>query len=406
MTKSVDVLIVGAGVVGLGIALELAEQGDLSVVVLDKGGPGAGASGRSAGVICRHDQGAAYQRLSLVGHARMQQLARDHGLTFNRWGNLTVVRADAEFPPHDPSAQELASAPSGMYEVEVLDRDATLGRFPWLLDTDIAGSVFEPNIGFIDPLELIDLYRSMLEEAPMTRVLYGTSVLGLERSGNRITRVLTRRGDWAPGIVINAAGAWGDKIAALAGSHVAITPQRVNVAVVAQYDEDSRIPLHGVAGMSWEGDGVWARGEVGGGALFGQHRELTKHDYPKVDPDFFDGTADSAFLERLAPIVDDLYGWPTGSTVPGWTCVYDTSPDGFPLIGDDVQVGNLIHAVGMNGHGMTIHAGVARCIAALVTAGSHRVDVSDVMPWPEEFDFHELRPSRFDDGQPLTIGRF
>ncbi|WP_163541971.1 NAD(P)/FAD-dependent oxidoreductase [Occultella kanbiaonis] len=404
MTRNVDVLIVGGGVVGLAIAIELAADPGLHVTILDKGGPGGGASGRSAGVICRHDQGPSYQRLSLIGHARMKQLARERGLTFNTWGHLEIHRGDAGAPNRDRFADQFRAAPSGMYESEVLDRASTLKRFGWLAAPGVTGSVFQPHIGFIDPFELIDLYRAMLSDLPNVHLAYGTPVFGFESDGDRITRVLGRRGPWAPGVVINASGAWGAKVAKLAGARLELTPQRVNVAFSTDYDE-RRMPLHGVAGMSWEGAGVWARGEVGGGTIFGQHRDLTDPDQPSVDPDHVDTTTDAEFVTRLAPIVGDLYRTPAGSVLPGWTCVYDTTPDGFPLLGRDAAVDNLIHAVGMNGHGMTIHPGVARSIAELVRSGSLRVDISDVMPWPDELDITELRPSRFDEGASLKIGQ-
>ena len=389
---SVDVLIVGGGVVGLSIAVELAQDPALSILVLDKGGPGAGTSGRSAGVICRHDHGPEYQRMSLAGHARMLQLAEDHGLGFQRWGHLTVVRGERAFPPPDRFADELANAPSGMYARELLGPSETFTRFPWLRSAEIAGSVFEPNIGFIDPLELIDLYRDLLAAAPRAAARFGTPVLGIERGPGGITKVLTRRGEVLPGLVVNATGAWGNKLAALAGTAVAVTPQRVNVAIATDVSSGQGIPLHGLAGVSWEGDGVWARGEAGGTTLFGQHRDLTDPSAPVADPDFFDTTADAGFADAVRPAVEAMYRIPGASVVRGWTCVYDTTPDGFPILGHDPVVGNLIHAVGMNGHGMTIHPGVARAVVALIRTGRADVDVSDVLPWPERLDFSTLPP--------------
>lgn len=404
MTESkADVLIVGGGVVGLSVAYELSQSSRLKIVVVDKGGPGAGTSGRSAGVICRHDQGAIYQRLSLIGFSRMLAFKANHGLSFSQWGSLDIVRAPRSFPPGDAHIRELVDAPSGMYKSEQLEREELLARFPWIEPSQVIGGVFEPNIGFINPFELMDLYRKLLAEAGV-EVDYGNPVLGFRKSNDTIDTVITRRGAWSAETVINASGAWANKVARLAGSHVDIVPQRMNVVSATTFDDGSPvIPLHGVEGLSWKEDGAWCRGETGGGALFGQHRESTRASEAPADPDFFDGVPDAGFVNEVRDAVQRGYRWPNTEVLSGWTCVYDTSPDGFPIVGSDSTVSNLIHAVGMNGHGMTIHPGIARCIAELVNRGGSSIDISDVVPWEQRLDFSILAPSRFAEGRELTI---
>ncbi|MDH2443330.1 FAD-dependent oxidoreductase [Amnibacterium sp. CER49] len=404
MSNDVDIAIIGGGVVGLSIAYELATRTDLSIALFDKEGPGNGTSGRSAGVICRHDQGPIYQRLSLVGHARMRRFAADHGFRFSTWGSLSIIREPDVFPPTSDVPPELAAAPSGMYVSELLGRDELLERFPWVAPDGVLGGVFEPNVGFINPYELIDLYRRLLAELPTVSVDYGNPVLELRTDGGRVTEVATRRGLWRAGTVINASGAWANKVSALAGTSVHITPQRMNVVLATGYDDAvGEVPLHGAPEMQWEGDGVWCRGEIGGAVLFGQHRDKTRPEKPTADPDFFDKLPDAGFAPSLAPQLERYYRLPRSRVLDGWTCVYDTSDDGFPILGRDARVTNLVHAVGMNGHGMTIHAGVARCIAALVVDGSSSIDISDVLPSERELDFAILRPGRFDEGEALRL---
>ena len=402
--KTVDVAIIGAGVVGLSIAYALAQNTDLTIAVFDKGGPGHGTSGRSAGVICRHDHGAEYQRLSLIGHARMKEFEADHGFAFNAWGVLNVVRQPGVFPPDDPMAAALGQVPSAMYDIEVLTRDQVLSRFPWIAPAGVLGGVFEPRNGFINAFELIDLYRRLLAAFPTVSVDYGNAVLAMSRKGGRIDRVITRRGQYGAGLVINASGAWANKVCALVDTRVRITPQRMNVMVaVAQDDDLPDLPLHGAPGLTWQGDGVWCRGETGGTALFGQHRDKLDATQPIADPDFYDNLPDQGFGDRVRTCLDQYYRLPAQLVLDGWTCVYDVTDDGYPIIGYDGSVPNLIHAVGMNGHGMTIHAGVARCTTALVTTGATKIDISDVMGRPEMLDFAHLDPGRFDAGKALTL---
>lgn len=399
-----DIAVIGGGIVGLGIAYELSEHTDASIVVFDKEGPGAGTTGRSAGVICRHEQGPMYVRLSLVGYTRIREFEREHGFSFHPWGALTVVREPAAFPAPDMVADLLSAAPSGMYERVELGREELLDRYPWLEPEGVLGGYVEPNIGFIDPLELVELYRRLLR-ARGVRIMDGNPVLAMDRHGETITSLATRRGRFAVGTVINAPGPWGAKVAGLAGGRLDLTPQRVQVAVATSYDEAvvPRIPLTETPGLQVDGDGVWCRGEAGGATLFGSHRDATRHEQPAADPDFFDRRPDAGFAAQVEGAARQYYRMPMSTFLGGWTCVYGTTSDGHPIISVDPQVPNLIHAVGMNGHGMTIHAGVARCVRALLVTGRPQVDVSDVMPWPETLDFSELGADRFDVGRPIVL---
>ena len=402
--KTVDIAIVGAGVVGLSIAYELSRTTDLRIAVFDKGGPGHGTSGRSAGVICRHDHGPDYQRLSLIGHARMKAFEADHGFTFNAWGVLGVVRSPSAYPLENGMAAALGPVPLGMYVDEPLNRDQLLARFPWVAPEGVLGGVFEPRNGFINPFELIDLYRRLLAGCPNVTLDYGNAVLALSQINGRIDRVLTRRGQFAAGLVINAAGAWANKVCGLADTGVRVTPQRMNVmAAVPTGSDFPDLPLHGAPGLQWQGDGVWCRGETGGTALFGQHRDKLDATQPTADPDFYDALPDPGFDTKVRACIDRYYRLPAHLVLNGWTCVYDVTDDGFPILGYDDKVANLIHAVGMNGHGMTIHAGVARCIARLVTSGETSVDISDVLGRPEMLDFAHLQPGRFALGKSLAL---
>lgn len=404
MTRHADVVIVGAGVVGLSIAYELSTRTDLSVAIFDKSGPGSGTSGRSAGVICRHDHGPIYQRLSLMGLTRMKHFASEYGFEFNPWGAVGVVREPAAYPRNNPYFAELKDAPSGQYVDIPLGREELLERFPWIEPTGVLGGVFEPNTGFINPFELIELYRRLIGGSSRVTLDYGNPVLELRREGDRVTTVATRRGLWTAGTVINASGAWSGKVSGLAGTSIHITPQRMNVVAVLPVDEAMpNAPLHGARGLSWEGDGVWCRGETGGTLLFGQHRDKTDPTRETADPDFFNSRADEGFVGAVRANIEQYYRLPANRVLNGWTCVYDTSDDGFPILGYDERVENLIHAVGMNGHGMTIHAGIAQCVTQLLTTGSSALDISQFMPWPETLDFSILAPGRFAAGKPLPL---
>jgi len=75
--------------------------------------------------------------------------------------------------------------------------------------------------------------------------------------------------------------------------------------------------------------------------------------------------------------------------------VYGTTEDGFPIVSRDVRLQNFYHAVGLNGHGITCHAGIAQMAAELLLRQSTSLDVSAVMGRPERLNFSGLDAGRF-----------
>jgi sarcosine oxidase subunit beta len=153
---------------------------------------------------------------------------------------------------------------------------------------------------------------------------------------------------------------------------------------------------------SVDGEGVWCRGELGGTLLFGQHHHKTKPGYT-VDPDYTNRINDPEYPEAVAQVYRRFWRLPRSVFLNGWCCVYGTTEDGYPIVSRDMRFQNFYHAVGMNGHGVTIHAGIAQAVAALLLRGSTSLDLSDVLGQPWRMDFSVLDAGRFARGDLLDF---
>ncbi|HXF60284.1 MAG TPA: FAD-dependent oxidoreductase, partial [Caldilineaceae bacterium] len=298
-----DIAIIGGGIIGMSCAYELACQSDQRIVLFDKANPASGTTGGSAGVICLHDMGEIYALLTLLGHARVRQLQRDHGFEFHTWGALSVRYGPGPFPPEpDDYVRRFGhGGADSIYATEILDVDELLRRYPWIKPEGVRGGVFYPNQGFIDPYALVALYEKLALETGRVQVHRNTPVLQIRTEGDAITTLVTRRGAWRVGKVINAGGPWGAKVAALAGSSLALTPQRIQVCVATAFDDGVTVaPLTSVP-ESVQGEGVWCRGELGGTLLFGQHHHTTKAGFT-VDPDYVNRVNDANYPETVAQV--------------------------------------------------------------------------------------------------------
>ncbi|HZC27949.1 MAG TPA: FAD-binding oxidoreductase [Actinopolymorphaceae bacterium] len=399
-----DIAIVGGGIIGLSAAYELAQATSARIVVFEKATPASGTTGGSAGVICLCDFHDIYAAYTLLGDARVRDLGRTYDIGFHPWGSLGVYYEGGQWPPPiDPFAAHFGpDRPDSLYHREILDRDELVRRFPWIKPEGVVGGAFYPNHGFVNPYKLVDLYERLAVGTGRVEVRRGTPVLQLRRNGDRVATVVTRRGAWSVGDVVNAGGPWGAKVAALAERPLALTPQRIQVCVATAFDDGiDSCPLTGVPEQV-NGEGVWCRGEEGGTMLFGQHHHMTKPGYT-VDPDSANRVNDDSYPADVATVYRRYWRLPKAEFLNGWCCVYGTTEDGFPIVSRDAEVANLWHAVGMNGHGITIHAGVARSLRALMVDGSSEIDLTDVLGRPERLDIAPLSAARFDSGELIRF---
>ena len=395
-----DVAVIGGGILGMACAYELVRAG-AEVVVFERRALAGGTTGGSAGVVCLHDLGELYAVLSLVGHDRILTLEREHGFPFHRYGSLSYWRKGQ--PEPGPSAYEAAydTGPDGIYHRVRLTAAELHSRHGWLPD-DVAGGDFFPNQGFINPYQLVELYAELGRRTGRLTVWPGTPVLAMDRDGPRVTRLITRRGPVEVGTVINAGGPWGGKIGRLGGLELDLIPQRIQVAVATGYDDGAtRVPLLGWPG-DVDGQGGWCRGEEGDTLLFGQHRHVPEPEFT-VDPDHCDLTNDPGFPDRLGVMIKNGWRLPESRFLPGWNCVYGMTPDGYPLVGSSGALTNLIHVLGCNGHGITLHAGLAKAVAARVLHGRTMIDLPGVSGAPAQLETSWLSPDRFTAGRALRL---
>ncbi len=99
MSYKADITIIGAGVVGLGIAAQVARK-DRDVYVLEKNGAfGQETSSRHSGVIhagIYYPEGSLKAKLCVAGNRTLYELCERHGIGYRRMGKLIVATSDEE----------------------------------------------------------------------------------------------------------------------------------------------------------------------------------------------------------------------------------------------------------------------------------------------------------------------
>ena len=371
LPRTVDVVVVGGGVVGCSIACALAERGVETVLCEARESLGMGSTGASVGGV-RH-QFAEPCNIALTQRS-LQELASfadrygiDPGLVQN--GYLLLAASDETWRTLQINAavQRAHGVP-----VDLLGPKEICGLVPGLRVTDITGAAFCGADGFLDPAALVQGFARGARRAG-AHIALRTPVTGLLREGERVAGVNTPRGPVGSDVVVNAAGPGLGAVAALVGVDLAVRPVRRHVFITAPTD---MLPPDAPLTIDLDAP-AYFRPESGGVLFSGAEEE------PWDAGGVLD--ADWARLERVVPRITHRFPpLESARVMRGWAGVRTLTPDRTALLGPVPGVPGFMVAGGFSGHGVMHSPAVGRMIAGLV-CGDDGV-AADLAPFaPDRF---------------------
>ena len=207
LPKTTDFLIIGGGIVGITVALELARRLPTSrITLIEKEDQVARhASGRNSGVLHAgfyYTADSLKARFTREGRARMQAYVEGRGLKINRCGKLVVAKNEAELAGLDELLRRGKANGVELYKIserEAKQIEPRVKTSGWAL--------FSPTTAAVDPMEVT---LALAEDAQAAGVQILTGTRYLLREGKYIR---TNRGRIEAMYVINAAGLYADQIA-------------------------------------------------------------------------------------------------------------------------------------------------------------------------------------------------
>jgi len=226
------VLVIGGGATGTGVARDLALRG-VDVTLVDRGGLAGGTSGRSHGLL---HSGARYAEDDPRGAAEClrenRTLREIAGGCVRETGGL-FVRLDGDDP--DYFEEKLAACEEIGIETERFDGDEARAAVPGL--SADAVEAFRVPDGVIYPSRLVAANAADAErrgavahtDAPVEAVERSEDGVAAVRVGGDVDATLR------PDHVVNATGAWADRIADMAGVEVGMAPSR-GVMISVEYE--------------------------------------------------------------------------------------------------------------------------------------------------------------------------
>jgi (S)-2-hydroxyglutarate dehydrogenase len=221
-----NVIIVGGGIVGLAVGLEITQRFPrLRLLLLEKEHRvGRHQSGHNSGVIhsgVYYKPGSLKAKLCVTGAAAMVEFCREHAIPHQVCGKVIVATHEEEFPRLEElrrrgDANGLTGLQSiGPEELREIEPNASGLR-----------ALVVPATGITDYAAVCDKYAEIITARGET-ILTSTEVTGIKRYGDEIT-VETSRGAFSGKSLINCAGLFSDRISRMAGDdpQVMIVPFR------------------------------------------------------------------------------------------------------------------------------------------------------------------------------------
>jgi len=355
-----DTVIVGAGIAGASLAWQLARHGAAGRVLLleREAQPGMHSTGRSAAMWMPSYGPPAVRALTRVAgafYAAPPPGFTDVPLLPPR--GVLYVAAPGQQAALDALENELTPVCPGLLR---LDAAATLARAPWLRAEQLLGSLWDPESTDIDVHALHQGFLRGFRRAG-GQLRCGAELQAAHRVDGRWRITLADGTPLAAGVLVNAAGAWGDVLAARCGAApVGLVPRRRSAFTF-------RAPA-GVATAGWplvasvdaEGEGWYVKPDAG--QLLGSPANADDSAPHDVRPEELDI---ALAIHRIEAATTLTVGRPTAT----WAGLRSFVADGELVVGfDDAQPG-FFWLVGQGGYGIQSAAGAAALAAALLAGG-------------------------------------
>ncbi|MCB5245517.1 MAG: FAD-binding oxidoreductase [Candidatus Cloacimonadaceae bacterium] len=378
MAKVYDVIIIGAGSIGVPAALNLALRKQKVLVIDVETAPGQQNNKKAiGGVRATHSDYGKINvcKLSIEIMKNWQETwGDDIGWLSNGYSYPAYTEEDEKTLKEQMEIQHSY----GLNIIWVSPEEYN-ELVPGINKEELRGSTYSPEDGSCSPLLLGSAYYFHSLEAKV-EYCFREKVIGFDMSQSKITRVITDKGTYSSGMVINAAGNYGREIAAMAGLNLPVQPENHEAGItepVARFMYPMVVDMRIRPGSE--------------NFYFYQNNEgqIVFCITPMPPILGIDNRSTSTFLplctKRMLEVYPRLHNLRVRRT---WRGQYPMTPDGFPIVGKSGD--NLINAVGMCGQGFMLGPGMGELITRICLDELTESDVHILQSFNPERDFSRM----------------
>jgi len=362
--SSYDVIVVGAGSVGVPVALSLAEM-DVKTLVLDKNpSPGQGENKKAIGGIraTHSDPGKILTSLmSLDVFSTWQQRYGD---------NIEWLKGGYTFPVYRENEEKALKGILSIQRkyglnIDFVSPEKIQEVVPGINMEGLRGGTFSPDDGSASPLRSVNAFYQRAKNLGAD-FRFKEEVEQIVVRDGKVQGVRARCGTYSAPVVVDAAGPFSKALCETAGVHVPVTPDSHEAAITEPVKSFFTTMVVDLRPGPDSKNYYFYQNSLGQivfcitpePLIVGNDRRETSVFLPQV----------GARMVRLLPRLKNL------RVRRMWRGLYPMTPDGAPLVGWNTQMLGLLHATGMCGQGFMLGPGVGQVVARMITGKTTEQD--------------------------------
>ena len=400
MRHRAGVVIIGAGIVGCGVAEHLTRMGWRDLLVLEQGPlfEAGGSTSHAPGLVFQTTPSKTMTEFAKYTVKRYSGLELDGRPCFHPVGSVEVATTPERWK--DLKRKHGLATSWGIYS-ELISPEECVAKVPLIDPGKVYGGFFVPSDGIAKAIRACEAMARLA--TARGAVFQGeTEVTGIEVEGGRVRAVETSRGRIETDLVISCAGMWGPKIGRMVGMRVPLTPmqhQLVWTTPLAELEGETREVAHPLVRHQDRAMYFRQRRDHYGVGSY-QHRSMP------VSPDEIPRWGEAEVMPSVMRFTPDTFEGPwqdaqelmpalrNAGMEESFNGLFSFTPDGMPLMGESREARGFWVAEAV---WITHAMGVARAISEWLTSGTTSVDVSGC-------DVHRFEPFGLSSSYVLTRG--
>lgn len=379
--KKFDVLIIGAGSIGVPTAYYIAKKG-LSVGVIEKlPSEGRGQNRAAIGGIRATHSDPAKIKICQITIELMNNFQKEHNL------DIDWISGGYLFPVYDEVLEGklkrlLTTQKKFNLNIDWIDSVKVKELVPGINPDYLRGGTFSPEDGSASPLKVTGAYLKLAKEQNV-EFFFNEEVTGFKIDNGKIIEVLTNKDKYSAEIIINAAGAYAKELGILSRLNIPVEPDCHEAGITEPVKAFFKPMVVDIRSDEQSANYYFYQNKEGQvvfcitpkPAILGTDTDNTSVFLPLV-------------VKRMLRLYPRLRNLRIRRT---WRGLYPMTPDGFPIVGWTKEVSNMFLAVGMCGQGFMLGPGLGLIISEIIADKSDKYNfILDQLTLYREFAGIEL----------------
>ncbi|MFC4245995.1 NAD(P)/FAD-dependent oxidoreductase [Natribaculum luteum] len=364
LPDTVDVAIVGGGIMGTSSCFFLSEKTDLTVLLVEKNSIANGSTGDSSAII-RHHYGPTeiYSKMALWSHEFYREFEARTGEPV-AYEPSPLLRLGIEGDSSGEYAMDGYETLSSLdIPVSRLEREALVEEYPMLSPLESDFGVSDETAAYSDAADAAAGFsRAAQNRGAIVRT--GVTVADIGVDDGEVTEIQTDHGTVETDTLIVTAGPWTAQLMETVDVDIPLTHSREQILLLEPPEEFLDTYPEGMPTTSPPGADWYVREDFGDGILIATH-----HSANDPDPNTYRKKPDEEVKLRLIDELADFCPELEDAKLRGQYCgIYSNTPD-YDFVIDQVGPDGCYVGCGFSGHGFKHGPAVGRIVSDLVRDG-------------------------------------